>query len=57
MTLRQDDARSVGGHLLEGRLGAGGMGVVYRARPLSGRQPGLETIREDPITGRPTSRT
>ena len=34
--LRADDLRTVGGFLLLGRLGAGGMGVVYLARSTGG---------------------
>ncbi|WP_260609713.1 serine/threonine-protein kinase [Streptomyces sp. WAC06614] len=52
MTLRDGDPRTVGRYRLEGRLGAGGMGVVYRARSLSGRQVAVKVIRpelaEDP---------
>ncbi|MFC8223898.1 serine/threonine-protein kinase [Streptomyces sp. NPDC057362] len=47
MTLQQDDPRSVGGYVLEGRLGAGGMGVVYLARSLSGRQVAVKVIRPE----------
>ncbi|GHF91659.1 hypothetical protein GCM10018790_80940 [Kitasatospora xanthocidica] len=47
MTLLENDPREIGGYLLEGRLGAGGMGVVYRARSLSGRQVAVKVIRPE----------
>ncbi|MFF8616406.1 protein kinase [Streptomyces sp. NPDC015350] len=47
MTLEDGDPRSIGGYTLEGRLGAGGMGVVYRARSLSGRQVAVKVIRPE----------
>ncbi|MCX5206542.1 serine/threonine-protein kinase [Streptomyces sp. NBC_00237] len=52
MTLQEGDPREIGGYRLEGRLGAGGMGVVYLARSVSGRQVAVKVIRpelaEDP---------
>ncbi|MFD4535749.1 serine/threonine-protein kinase [Kitasatospora sp. NPDC058397] len=47
MTLLENDPREIGGYRLEGRIGAGGMGVVYRARSLSGRQVALKVIRPE----------
>ncbi|MGW7410916.1 serine/threonine-protein kinase [Streptomyces sp. NPDC054863] len=47
MTLLEGDPREIGGYLLEGRLGAGGMGVVYRGRSVSGRQVAVKVIRPD----------
>ncbi|MGW1296565.1 serine/threonine-protein kinase [Streptomyces sp. NPDC002533] len=53
MTLQDGDPRSIGSYTLEGRLGAGGMGVVYRARSLSGRHLAIKVIRpelaQDPV--------
>ncbi|MFD8821432.1 serine/threonine-protein kinase [Streptomyces sp. NPDC059605] len=46
MTLQDGDPRSIGAYTLEGRLGAGGMGVVYRARSLSG-QVAVKVIRPE----------
>ncbi|QXE39479.1 ABC transporter substrate-binding protein [Streptomyces sp. GMY02] len=45
--LRRDDPRSVGGFLLLGRLGAGGMGVVYLARSTGGTLVALKVIRAE----------
>ncbi len=45
--LRADDPRSVGGFLLLGRLGAGGMGVVYLARSTGGTLVALKVIRAE----------
>ena len=42
------DPRAIGGYLLEGRLGAGGMGVVYLGRSeVSGRQVAVKVIRPE----------
>jgi ABC-type branched-subunit amino acid transport system substrate-binding protein len=46
-SLRRDDPRSVGGFLLLGRLGAGGMGVVYLARSPGGALVALKVIRSE----------
>ncbi|MEV8464785.1 MULTISPECIES: protein kinase domain-containing protein [Streptomyces] len=42
--LHKDDPRSVGGYRLLDRLGAGGMGVVYRARARSGREVAVKVV-------------
>ncbi|MFD7286513.1 PQQ-binding-like beta-propeller repeat protein [Streptomyces sp. NPDC059863] len=47
MTLRGDDPRSVGEYRLVSRLGAGGMGVVYLGRSVSGRQVAVKMIRPE----------
>ncbi|MDX2649581.1 phosphate ABC transporter substrate-binding protein PstS [Streptomyces sp. PA03-1a] len=47
MTLVEGDPRSVGGYLLEGRLGTGGMGVVYLARSVSGRALAVKVVRPE----------
>ncbi|MEU4094905.1 extracellular solute-binding protein [Streptomyces sp. NPDC026673] len=47
MTLVEGDPRSVGGYRLEGRLGAGGMGVVYLARSVSGRRLAVKVVRPE----------
>ncbi|MCF3131810.1 protein kinase domain-containing protein [Streptomyces olivochromogenes] len=44
MTLHKDDPRSVGGYRLVDRLGAGGMGVVYRGRARSGREVAVKVV-------------
>jgi outer membrane protein assembly factor BamB len=42
--LREDDPRSVGGYRLESRIGAGGMGVVYLGRSVSGRVVAVKVV-------------
>lgn len=53
MPLHKDDPKSVGGYRLVDRLGAGGMGVVYRARSRSGREVAVKVVHaqyaEDPV--------
>lgn len=53
MPLNKDDPRSLGGHRIVDRLGAGGMGVVYRARSRSGREVAVKVVHaqyaEDPV--------
>ncbi|HZF87323.1 protein kinase domain-containing protein [Streptomyces sp.] len=53
MTLRKDDPRSLGGYKLIDRLGAGGMGVVYRGRARSGREVAVKVVHaqyaQDPV--------
>ncbi|WP_053671968.1 protein kinase domain-containing protein [Streptomyces sp. NRRL B-1140] len=44
MPLHSDDPKSVGGYRPLDRLGAGGMGVVYRARARSGRVVALKVV-------------
>ncbi|UWE07856.1 phosphate ABC transporter substrate-binding protein PstS [Actinacidiphila bryophytorum] len=50
MTLLEGDPTSVGGYRLEGRLGAGGMGVVFLARSVSGRRLAVKVIRRELVT-------
>ncbi|MBD0837132.1 protein kinase domain-containing protein [Streptomyces sp. TRM68416] len=53
MPLHKDDPKSVGGYRLVDRLGAGGMGVVYRGRSRSGREVAVKVVHaqyaEDPV--------
>ncbi|MGY5045165.1 protein kinase domain-containing protein [Streptomyces sp. 900105755] len=53
MPLHKDDPRSLGGYKLADRLGAGGMGVVYRGRSRSGREVAVKVVHaryaEDPV--------
>ncbi|MCX4701433.1 protein kinase [Streptomyces sp. NBC_01373] len=44
MPLHKDDPRSVGGYKLVDRLGAGGMGAVYRGRSRSGREVAVKVV-------------
>ncbi|ONK14608.1 bifunctional serine/threonine-protein kinase/ABC transporter substrate-binding protein [Streptomyces sp. MP131-18] len=45
LPLYEKDPRAIGGYRLLGRLGAGGMGVVYLARSADGSLVALKTIR------------
>ncbi|RII17853.1 Serine/threonine-protein kinase AfsK [Streptomyces sp. YIM 130001] len=45
--LRPDDPERLGGHLLLGRLGAGGMGVVYLGRSPGGALTALKVVRTE----------
>jgi len=51
--LRRDDPKTVGGYKVVDRLGAGGMGTVYRARSRSGREVAVKVVHpqyvEDPV--------
>ncbi|MEV5339277.1 protein kinase [Streptomyces sp. NPDC052676] len=53
MPLHRDDPRSLGGYRLLDRLGAGGMGVVYRGRSRSGREVAVKVVHaqyaQDPV--------
>ncbi|WP_217544698.1 protein kinase [Streptomyces sp. GbtcB6] len=53
MPLHKDDPRSLGGYKLADRLGAGGMGIVYRGRSRSGREVAVKVVHaqyaEDPV--------
>ncbi|MFF4310086.1 PQQ-binding-like beta-propeller repeat protein [Streptomyces sp. NPDC001507] len=44
MPLHKDDPRSLGGYKLADRLGAGGMGIVYRGRSRSGREVAVKVV-------------
>ncbi|SEF09799.1 PQQ-binding-like beta-propeller repeat protein [Streptomyces sp. Ag109_O5-10] len=53
MPLHKNDPRSLGGYKLADRLGAGGMGIVYRGRSRSGREVAVKVVHaryaEDPV--------
>ncbi|MCQ9184650.1 PQQ-binding-like beta-propeller repeat protein [Streptomyces sp. IBSBF 2953] len=53
MSLHKDDPRTLGGYRIVDRLGAGGMGVVYRGRSRSGREVAVKVVHaqyaEDPV--------
>lgn len=53
MPLHKEDPRSIGGYRLLDRLGAGGMGMVYRGRSRSGREVALKVVHakhaQDPV--------
>ncbi|MEU9335667.1 PQQ-binding-like beta-propeller repeat protein [Streptomyces sp. NPDC048290] len=44
MPLQKDDPKSLGGYRLADRLGAGGMGMVYRGRSRSGREVAVKVV-------------
>ncbi|MCQ9134294.1 protein kinase domain-containing protein [Streptomyces hilarionis] len=44
MALHKDDPRTLGGYRIVDRLGAGGMGVVYRGRSRSGREVAVKVV-------------
>ncbi|MEU6222851.1 endo alpha-1,4 polygalactosaminidase [Streptomyces sp. NPDC047042] len=44
MSLKPGDPKSIGGYVLEDRLGSGGMGVVYLGRSASGRQVAVKVV-------------
>ncbi|GHD28863.1 protein kinase domain-containing protein [Streptomyces galbus] len=44
MPAHRDDPKSVGGYRIVGRLGSGGMGVVYRGRARSGREVAVKVV-------------
>ncbi|MCL2734120.1 MAG: substrate-binding domain-containing protein, partial [Actinomycetia bacterium] len=50
MTLLEGDPTSIGGYRLERRLGAGGMGVVFLGRSVSGRQLAIKVVRPELVT-------
>ncbi|WP_322756490.1 bifunctional serine/threonine-protein kinase/ABC transporter substrate-binding protein [Frankia sp. Cas3] len=50
------DPERIGPYIVRGRLGAGGMGIVYRAEDPQGRVVALKAIRPE-IAGDPTFRT
>ncbi|MEU8649028.1 PQQ-binding-like beta-propeller repeat protein [Streptomyces sp. NPDC048737] len=56
MPLNKDDPRSLGGHRIVDRLGAGGMGVVYRATSRSGREVAVKVVHAQ-YAGDPVFRT
>ncbi|WP_108999835.1 protein kinase domain-containing protein [Streptomyces rishiriensis] len=53
MSLHKDDPKTLGGYRIVDRLGAGGMGVVYRGRSRSGREVAVKVVHaqyaEDPV--------
>ncbi|MFF1548819.1 PQQ-binding-like beta-propeller repeat protein [Streptomyces sp. NPDC058291] len=53
MSLHKDDPKALGGYRIVDRLGAGGMGVVYRGRSRSGREVAVKVVHaqyaEDPV--------
>ncbi|MER6556971.1 serine/threonine-protein kinase [Streptomyces sp. NPDC001027] len=53
MGLHKDDPKALGGYRIVDRLGAGGMGVVYRGRARSGREVAVKVVHaqyaEDPV--------
>ncbi|MEH0511501.1 PQQ-binding-like beta-propeller repeat protein [Streptomyces sp. B21-106] len=53
MPLHKDDPKALGGYRIVDRLGAGGMGVVYRGRSRSGREVAVKVVHaqyaEDPV--------
>ncbi|MET7286458.1 PQQ-binding-like beta-propeller repeat protein [Streptomyces sp. NPDC005573] len=46
MSLRAGDPAEIGGHVLEARLGSGGMGTVFLARSGSGRRVAVKLIHQ-----------
>ncbi|MFI0901222.1 serine/threonine-protein kinase [Streptomyces sp. NPDC020983] len=50
MTLLEGDPPHIGGYRLERRLGAGGMGVVFLGRSVSGRRLAIKVIRPELVT-------
>lgn len=44
MSLHKDDPKTLGGYRIVDRLGAGGMGVVYRGRSRSGREVAVKVV-------------
>ena len=45
--LTQHDPRRIGPFEVRGRLGAGGMGLVYLARSAAGRRVAIKTVRTE----------
>jgi serine/threonine protein kinase len=45
--LEPQDPRELGGHQILGRIGQGGMGLVYLARMRSGRRLAIKVVRDD----------
>ncbi|GAA1856150.1 protein kinase domain-containing protein [Myceligenerans crystallogenes] len=46
-SLRAEDPRDIGGYRIEGRLGTGGMGVVYLGTAPDGRQVAVKVVRAE----------